>query len=209
MARPAIVMGFLAAALLAGSGVAQEAAPEGSGDWPCVQRKVPTLTSAVVWTGPPIEEGEVDWASDAQVAALAGRLSQRRVTLEEAEREVEAFADGLGEDAPERLTALFAGVFETMNAERSEVMEGVERYARRQIDMADEIRAEASTLDRLRTAPDTDLEAVLAAEDALAWRTRVFDERRASLTYACDVPRLIEQRLFALGATIAARIEGG
>ena len=45
------------------------------------------------------------------------------------------------------------------------------------------------------------------AEEALAWHIRVFDERRASLTYVCDVPRLIEQRLFALGRAVSAALD--
>ena len=172
-------------------------------DWPCVQAKVPSLTPAVVWAGPPLEAG-LDWEADAEVAALVERLSQRRVAVEEAEREIEAFAERAG--AP-RLTLLFAGLFERMNAERSEVVAGIERYARRQVSEAQRIRTEAAALERRRAeAPP---EEVAAAQEDLAWAIRVFDERRGALGYACEVPRLIEQRLFALGRTIAAGIEEG
>lgn len=176
-------------------------------DWPCVQRKVPTLTPAAVWTGPSFEEGGA-WADDLVVAPLVGRLSQRRVPLEEAEAEVEALAGG-ADGTPERLALLFAGLFEVMNAERSEVVEGIERYARRTVAMADTIREESAALDRLRSDPQADPAAVAEAEALMTWRLRTFDDRRDSLGYACEVPRLIEQRLFALGRAIGGQIDEG
>jgi hypothetical protein len=194
--------GLLAAALLAAG--AAGAQPAADPDWPCVQRKVPSLTPAVVWAGPPFEAGALDWEADAEVAALVARLSQRRVAEEDAAAEVEAFAADAGDD---RLLLLFAGLFETMDRERSAVMEGIGRYARRQIAEAEEIRMQASALETHRAgmAP----EALAGAEEALTWRIRVFDERRDNLAYACEVPRLVEQRLFALGRAIAGEIEGG
>ena len=36
------------------------------------------------------------------------------------------------------------------------------------------------------------------------WDTRVFEDRRRALTYVCEAPVLIEQRLGALARTIAA-----
>ena len=36
----------------------------------------------------------------------------------------------------------------------------------------------------------------------LAWATRIFEERRKSTSYVCDVPVLIEKRLFDLGRAI-------
>ena len=186
------------------------AAPAGAAEdeaWPCVQAKVPTLTPAAIWTGPVFEPGGAEWREDAEVAGLVSRLSQRRMAIEEAEGEVEAFAAGLGpEERHDRLGLLFTGLFDTMNAERSDVMEGIERYARRQVAMAEGIRSESSALDA-RRAEGTDAAAVAEAEEALAWHIRVFDERRASLTYVCDVPRLIEQRLFALGRAVSAALD--
>ena len=168
--------------------------------WPCVQARVPSLTPAVVWAGPPFEPGSHDWASDAEVAALVERLSRRRLPIEEAEAEIAAFA---GRAEGERLTLLFAGLFETMDAERAEVMAGIERYARRQMAAAEAIRTEASAVGRMEPGPER-----AGAEEALDWRIRVFDERRDALGYACKVPRLIEGRLFALGRAIASGIEG-
>ena len=185
---------------------AAQAAEDGA--WPCVQAKVPTLTPAAIWTGPAFEPGAGAWRDDAEVAGLVARLSQRRLPVEEATAEVEAYAASLGaRERRDRLALLFAGLFDTMNAERSDVIAGIERYARRQVAMADDIRAESSALDARRGDAGADLAAIREAEDALAWHIRVFDERRGSLTYICDVPRLIEQRLFALGRAVSAALE--
>ena len=112
--------------------VPASAADGGDTDWPCVQRKVPALTPAAVWTGPSLDAVGADWRDDAEVADMVRRLSQRRSALEEAEAEIDTFAAGLEPDESRRLILLFAGLFETMNAERGEIIEGIERYARRQ-----------------------------------------------------------------------------
>lgn len=188
------------ATLIALSPTVAIAAEADSPDWPCVQRKVPTLTPAAVWTGPAFEDGAVDWSADQEVADLAVRLSQRRLPEEDAEAQIEEFAAGLSPDERERrMTLLFAGLFDTMNDERSDVIEGIERYARGLKEMAAEIRRETARLPDAATAAG-------AASDPqrtdLDWRTRIFNERRQSLTYVCEVPRLVEQRLFALGRAI-------
>ena len=36
----------------------------------------------------------------------------------------------------------------------------------------------------------------------LSWQTRIFEDRRKSTSYVCDVPVLIEKRLFDLAAAI-------
>jgi hypothetical protein len=38
--------------------------------------------------------------------------------------------------------------------------------------------------------------------EALAWDTRVYDERRHTIGYVCEVPTTIERRLFALARAI-------
>ena len=174
--------------------------------WPCVQRKVPTLTPAAVWAGPELPD-DAEWLGDAEVAALAERLSQRRIPVEDAKQEIADFAATLKTGtADPRLELLFAGLFDTMNRERSDVIDGIERYAKKQIAMANDIRTKASMLDRQRRLPDADPVAIGQAEDELSWQTRVFDERRHSLSYVCDIPRLIERRLFTLAAAISAKL---
>ena len=90
-----------------------------------------------------------------------------------------------------------------MNAERSQIISGIGRYARNQTELAARLRKEASELDALRAKPEADVKDVDAQTQRLTWETRIFEERVQSLTYVCEVPTLIEQRLFALAKTIA------
>jgi hypothetical protein len=43
--------------------------------------------------------------------------------------------------------------------------------------------------------------------DELTWSLRVFDERQRSLRFVCEVPVLIEQRLFALSRMIQSALQ--
>lgn len=177
-------------------------------NWPCVQRKVPTLTPAAVWTGPAVEPVGAPWRADAEVADMVSRLSQRRMPIDEAEAEIAAFAGALdAAEAEARATLLFAGLFEVMNQERGEVIEGIERYGRRQIELAAKVREAAANLGALRAAASAEAAAVDAAQTDLEWQTRIFNERRSSLQYVCEVPRFIEQRLFSLGRAISKALK--
>jgi hypothetical protein len=180
--------------------------PRADADWPCVQRKVPELSAVQVWSGPPVEAALQGWRSDRDVAQLAGELAARRLPIEEAEAAIESFAQDLDEKEKEaRLTALFAGVFASLDSERTDVMDGIERYGRRQKQMAEEIRARQSRLSDLRTASPDSPEAAALSDEILA-EVRVFHDRQTSLTYVCEVPTLIEQRLFALGRAIGSEL---
>src|SRR3712207_6769299 len=192
--------------LLLFAGPALAASPADS-DWPCVQRKVRELSAAALWTGPAIETAAQ--AADEAVAALVERIASRRTPVEEAEQAIADFAASLPpEERETKLTAVFAGLFERLNRERAEVMAGIERYARKQKALADAIRKEAASLASFRNSAGADPNAVTEREDKLAWDTRIFNERRASLTYVCEVPTLIEQRLGRLARTIEKGLGG-
>ena len=53
------------------------AQPRPDPDWPCVQRKVPTIAAGAIWSGPE-PDGAGPWGSDFEAAALAQKLSSRR-----------------------------------------------------------------------------------------------------------------------------------
>ena len=61
---------------------------------------------------------------------------------------------------------------------------------------------QGSTWKKLFDKPDFD--AIDAEEKALDWDQRVFTDRQQSLTYVCETPVILEQRLFALGRALAA-----
>ncbi len=179
-------------------------------DWPCVQRKVPEITAGMVWAGPPIEELTASWSESGHIQDLVQRLSVRRTTLEQAAAEIEQFAGELGADKNQRLTLLFAGLLETINRERSEIMAGIVRYAKRQRALAEQVRQETEELNALQlkdTLSDAEQARLLEVEERLLWDTRIFDEREQSLTYVCESPVLLEQRLFALAREIMGQLD--
>ena len=74
---------------------------------------------------------------------------------------------------------------------------------------AAEIERQAAELRKLKeqAASDERVRAELnAAEERHQWDVRVFTERQQSIPLACEVPVLIEQRLFELGRAIRAHM---
>src|SRR4051812_12005181 len=96
-------------------------------DWPCAQAKVPEISLAAVWNGPALDDASSKWKDDAKVSALVTRLAARRTPLEEAEKTIVEFLSESAAQKSERGKLLFAGLFDTLNAERSSVMSGLER----------------------------------------------------------------------------------
>jgi hypothetical protein len=177
-----------------------------AGDWPCVQRKVPTITAGAVWAGPD-PAGAADWSRDFEAAALAQKLAARRTSLEEADQAIEAFAAAAGTDRQQRLTRVFAGVIELINLERSRVMEAIERYARGQRRLADRVREESDKLSAVKDSPGAQGPAEdRALESQFAWDKRIFEERSQALPYVCEAPVILEQRLFEIARKLQARL---
>jgi hypothetical protein len=81
-------------------------------------------------------------------------------------------------------------------------MNGIERFSRKQKAAADDIREEAQKLRQMQDKPDADQTQTEDLASRLAWQTRIFEDRRKSTSYVCDVPVLIEKRLFDLGGAI-------
>jgi hypothetical protein len=172
--------------------------------WPCVQRKVPTLSLGQVWNGPELPQSAADWSKDPAVSALVRELSARRMLVAEAEDAIKTFAKGLsGAQRHKRMAMLAQGLFDHMNTERGHVISGIARYAKNQLAMAARLRAEATKFAELRANPDADANEIVTRTEQMDLQTRIFDERVQSLTYVCEVPTLIEQRLYSLSKTIA------
>lgn len=179
---------------------ATRAAPVG--DWPCIQKKVAELSAAQMWAGPALEQAQ-EWRADPEVAALVSVLAARRTSLEEAAVEIERFAKAAGTEKERKLTLLFAGVFESLNAERARLVAGIERYARKQRALADRIRKTNLDLVAAREGrPSAASPSAPELEDTLRWDTRIYDERNQALAYVCESPVVIEQRAFALAREI-------
>ena len=201
MMRP-VLNAIAAAMLLATSGTAF-AASNKDPDWPCIQRKVPELSFGQIWNGPELPTSAKDWSKDRDISELVEELAARRLPVGDAQTQIKEFAATLPADrAKYRLAMLVQGLFDHMDHERSEVISGIGRYARNQLELAARLRKEASEVDALRGKPDANVNEIAARTDRLTWETRVFEERVQSLTYVCEVPTLIEQRLYALAKTV-------
>jgi len=172
-------------------------------DWPCVQAKVPELSVAAVWDGPSIDAVGETWQDDPKVRDLVARLAARRTPLEEAQKAAHDFIAASGADKAEKAKLLFAGLFQQLNQERTEVMGGIDRITQKEKELADQIRADRVALSELQDKPDPDRHQIDEIGNKLIWGTRIYEDRRKTIRYVCDVPTEIERRLFALGRAIA------
>ena len=176
-------------------------------DWPCAQAKVPEISLAAVWAGPSLDDVGGKWKNDAQVSALVTKLAARRTPIDEAEKDIKAFLGATNSDKVMSGKLLFAGLFETLNAQRSSVMNGLERVMRKQREAAEKVRDDTLALQALQSASASDQPKIDELSNQLLWETRIFEDRRRVVKYVCEVPTAIDQRLFALGRAIQQGIE--
>ena len=176
-------------------------------DWPCAQIKVPEISVAAVWSGPSIDDVRTAWESNPALRNLVARLAARRTPLDAAEAAISEFISGDADDRQEKGKLLFAGLFVILNQERSQVMNGLERFSRQQAAFANRIRVEISELREFQDIPGGAERKLDELANRIDWDTRIFEERRKTISYACEVPVLIEQRLFALARAIQQAIE--
>jgi hypothetical protein len=175
-------------------------------DWPCSQAKVPEISLAAVWAGPPLDDASEKWKDDGKISALVTKLAARKTPLEEAEKSI---TDFIGASAEKTVAGklLFAGLFDTLNAQRFQVMNGLERAMRKQREAADKIRADTIALQELQGAAAPDQQKIDELSNTLLWETRIFEDRRRVVKFVCEVPTAIDQRLFALGRVIQQDLE--
>jgi hypothetical protein len=176
-------------------------------DWPCAQAKVPEISLAAVWNGPPLDEGTTKWKDNPEVSALIPRLAARRTPLDQAEKAIVDFLSKSAAQKKEKGKLLFAGLFETLNAERTMVMNGLERVTRKQREAADKVRNDTLALQGLQDAPTKDQAKIDELGNQLVWETRIFEDRQRVIKFVCEVPTAIDQRLFAFGRVIQQELE--
>lgn len=200
--------GLIATALLSVGGTAAAAAPRNADpDWPCQQAKVSELSVASYWSGPAVDPAATNWEQNAAVASLVGGITQRRLPLDRAGERIAAFARAAGSEKNRLLLAAFAGVFEVLNRERSKVLNGLARFGRRQKALAESLRRDSEDLRAAQAGSPTDQAKVTELTQRVAWELEVFESRRQSLRFACDVPTTIEQRLYGLAQAIQQQLD--
>lgn len=171
-------------------------------DWPCVQPKVPQLSVAAMWDGPSIADVGDSWRNDPKIKDLVELAAARRTPMDEAQKAIADFLAEKPAEKQERAKELFAGIFATLNDERSEVMDGIERTARKEVDLSEKIKSDVTEMRELEDQPSADQTKIKDLGDQIQWSTRIFEDRRKTIRYVCEVPTTIERRIFALARAI-------
>jgi hypothetical protein len=195
----------LALVLLTMTAASQSSARAGDrrdADWPCAQPKVPQMSVAAMWDGPSIADVGNTWKDDPKVNDLVIRLAARRTPLDAADKAISDFITGSDAEKQDKAKKLFAGLFDSLSEQRSEIMSGIERVARKQKELADKIRSDVTELHELQDQPEQDQAKINVLAGQVEWSTRIFEDRRTTIRYVCEAPTAIEQRLFALGRAI-------
>lgn len=180
-----------------------------SPDWPCVQRKVGIISAAQVWDGPPVD-GIKEF--DPAIRDLTQILESRRVSAEDAEKAIKEYAAKQPEaERDKKLTELFASLLSEINTDRQFVMSKVEEFQKRQKGRAAELEREGEKLAEKGIAATDELlptETKLTPEQQeYNWNARIFQERQQNLTMACEIPALIEQRVYEIARLIRAQMK--
>jgi hypothetical protein len=155
-----------------------------------------------VWSGPSIDDVGNAW-EDPAIRDLVARLAARRSPLDEAQKRSRFHRRQCREGTKSK--ADFAGLLVTLTPSAA----GDERTSGSSPanGICDRIRLDIAELRELQDAPDHDQSRLDELANRIDWNTRIFEERRKTISYACEVPVLIERRLFALARAIQQSTE--
>lgn len=173
--------------------------------WPCVQRKVERLSLGLMWPLP-VPDGALPDAIASDADILVETLALRRISLEEAAVLVDGFVSDHPGLTADELGKIFRAVFDGLQADRSAIMSGIERYSLRQIALSEEIGRTRSSMSELMEADAPDYDKVDQLEEKLDWDERIFQDRAQSLTYVCETPVLLEKRAYAIAQMLLGHV---
>lgn len=180
-------------------------------EWPCVQRRVEQISVGQIWDGPAID-GLSGWFRDPKLVELIELLSSRRVPVEQAEATIKAYADSVPEtERDQKLSLLFAGLFDKVSSQRRSVMAGIVKYQKSQIARAQELERQTSAIGVLESKRplgiSDDTPEIADAREKFNWAQKIFQERQSSIPLACELPVLIEERLYAVARAIRGNMK--
>lgn len=173
--------------------------------WPCIQKKVLTLSIGLMWPHPLTET--TDFSAPVQAAAsdLSARFALRRLSLKELQPALDAFvAQNKANQA--LLGYVFDLTFKRIAAQRRSVLTGIENLSLKQLALAKQIKSTRIETERLWQASKLDNAKIDALEKKRAWDERIYTDRQKTLTYVCESPVLLEKRLFAISQMLLAAI---
>jgi hypothetical protein len=177
--------------------------PNADPDWPCHQLKVTSLPLATVWEGPALAAPSGALRDDPDVAALATKMTQRRTPVEDVEASIVAIKGKQGAEAKDKLLGAFAMAFGDLTEQRSKILDGLERFGRRQREMGEQIRQENEALQKAVDAAHGERDAEQEElQKRLDWDLRVFNDRRQTIAYVCETPAEIEHRIGAIARAV-------
>lgn len=176
-------------------------------DWPCQQVKVASLSLASVWSGASVDLPTAKWQQNEPAAALVAIVTQRRLPLAQAVQRISDYSKTLGPDRRQNLLDVLSGTFDTLDNERSNVLNGLDRFGQRQKVLADNLRQAGEALRAAQASTPPDAAVIQSLTQDLLWKQQVFQARRDSLRYACDIPAIIEQRLYGVTKAIQQLVD--
>lgn len=179
--------------------------------WPCVQRRVENVSVGQIWDGPPIE-GIKGWYRDHDLVDLIDYISSRRVNVDDAEKAIKKYAEGIPEaDRDAKMTTLFAAAFDKFTNQRRQVMSGILKYQSSQQARAIELEKQSTAISDLESKRPAgvydDTPEIADAREKFNWAQRIFQERQSNIPLACELPVLIEERLYAVARAIRGEMK--
>ncbi|WP_454276448.1 hypothetical protein [Roseovarius sp. MBR-154] len=194
----------IALSLMLGAG-SSHAADFSDPTWPCIQRKVPTLSVGLMWTHSLPDAPETDPDLKREIDRLAAKLALRRLEVERLRADIEAFA-ARHDGAPDMLGHVFQRVFTTLSTRRAQVISGIEEFSLSQIALSERIDTARAEMTRLTDAENPDFDRMDALEEQLDWDQLIYTDRQSTITYLCETPTLIEKRLYSIAQILQQQI---
>ena len=195
---------FIGAMILTFSSIANANAPEKPPKkWPCDQVYNPKLNLTAIWQGPPIEQELKDWWKDDDVIEYVNKLADPVLEESVGEELIEEFAKKYSyfglikkSEQKQKLTYLFAGLYQKAKDRRNRQYVGIIKFVDRQESIRKAIGSSSKLIRKYRKAKlDEKDPKFVEASAQLKWNTRVFDQRTRLTEYICEEPVFNTQRL--------------
>ena len=171
--------------------------------WPCDQVYNPKLNLTAIWQGPPIEQELKDWWKDDVVIEYVNKLADPVLEetvgvelIEEFAKKYSYFGLIKKPEQKQKLTYLFAGLYQKAKDRRNRQYIGIIKFVDRQESIRKAIGSSSKLIRKYRKAKlDEKDPKFVEASAQLKWNTRVFDQRTRLTEYICEEPVFNTQRL--------------
>ncbi len=171
--------------------------------WPCDQVYNPKLNLTAIWQGPPIEQELKDWWKDDDVIEYVNKLADPVLEetvgvelIEEFAKKYSYFGFIKKPEQKQKLTYLFAGLYQKAKDRRNRQYIGIIKFVERQDSIRNAIGSSSKLIRKYRKAKlDEKDPKFVEASAQLKWNTRVFDQRTRLTEYICEEPVFNTQRL--------------